>query len=79
MKRFSLPCIAAVLSLMLTASAFAGDIYIGKAPPPPPGSASASVTAPGDIYIDRTDIASAPSDSASHIALNLLLSILSVF
>jgi hypothetical protein len=82
MKRFSLPCMAVVLSLMLSASAFAGDIYIGAAPPPPPPPASSSATAAGNVYISgEIHIGSsvAPGDSASDIAFGLLQSLLSVF
>lgn len=70
LQRFTM---AVVLALMLTASTSAGDIWIGKAPPPPPSS---------DIPTPTSAETQSPvpaSDSVEGIALNLLQSILSVF
>ena len=69
---------AAVLTLLLTGSALAGDIEIGKAPPPPPSSsvaaASGEIPNPGDVHVPG-----APSDSVAEVALDLLLSVMSAF
>lgn len=70
LQRFTM---AVALALLLAASTSAGDIWIGKAPPPPPS---------GDIPIPtsaETQRAAPASDSVEGIALNLLQSILSVF
>ena len=83
MKRLSLACMAVVLSLMLSASTFAGDIYIGRPdPPPPPPPAPSSVTAPGEISIPgdiHIGSSVARGDSGSDMAFALLRSLLSVF
>ena len=81
MKKLQRLPMAVVLTLMLAASAFAGDIWTGIAPPPPP---------PGDIWTPKTlspppdsplatTVECAPSDSAIGVALNLLQDVLSVF
>ncbi|MCU1264916.1 MAG: hypothetical protein JWM21_1234 [Acidobacteria bacterium] len=69
-QRFTM---AVVLALMLAASTSAGDIWIGKAPPPPPSS-DMPITASAE-----TQGAAPARDSVEGIALNLLQSILSVF
>ena len=75
LQRFTM---AVVLTFMLAAFVFAGDILTGYAPPPPPASSSAA--APGDIYIPgQTDTPLARSDSVTEVALNLLMSVLAVF
>jgi hypothetical protein len=73
MKKLQRLTMTVVLTLMLAASAFAGDIWLGKAQPPPP---------PGEIWTSTSAEPQGPgpaSDSVEGIALNLLQSILSVF
>lgn len=82
MKKLQRFTIAVVLTLALSASAFAGDIWLGKAPPPPPEPPSA--TAPGIIHTgiqtpSEQQNSAAPSEAFAEIALNLLQSLLSVF
>lgn len=79
MERLQQLNIAVVLSLLFSVATFAGEIGMPKAPPPP---GSCSTTAPGDIWIDASVATQGPalvSDSVEGMALNLLLSILSVF
>lgn len=81
MEKLQRLTMAAVLTLMLAASAFAGDIWVGKAPPPPPPG-SPSTTTPGDIWTPASVATQDPalaSDSVEGVALSLLQSILSVF
>ena len=75
LKQFSM---AVVLTLGLTACAFAGDIWIPT--PPPPNSATSSATNPGDIQIPgEIEIPGAPSDPITEVALNQLQTVLSIF
>jgi hypothetical protein len=81
MKKLQRLTMAVVLTLMLAASAFAGDIWLGKAPPPPPPGSS-STTTPGDIWTGTSGETQSPafaSDSVEGIALNLLQCTLSMF
>jgi hypothetical protein len=77
MKRLKQLSMAVAVSLMLAMSAVAGEIEIPVAPPQP-GSSSAAAPSeneiPGIIHTPG-----APSGSAAEVALNLLLSAMSVF
>ncbi len=75
LQRFS---IAVVLTLTLAASAFAGDIWLGIAPPPPGDIWTGKAPSPPDSP-STTTVECAPSDSAIGVALNLLQDVLSVF
>jgi len=80
MKKLKQLSMVAVMTLMLAASAFAGDIWIDKAPPPPPPTGSSSKT--GDIEIGKPSVTqdlSMPRDSVDGIVLNLLQLALTVF
>jgi len=72
MRKIKHLSIAVMLTFMLGATAFAGEIHIDKTPPPP---GSSSLAKP-------TDLAS-PSDTqivgVTDVMLNLLESMLSVF
>lgn len=88
LQRFSM---AIVLTLMLAASALAGDIWLGKAPPPPPpgeigmpapspqSPSSPSPSTRGDIWTGATQVSDFASDSVEILTVSLLQSILSVF
>jgi hypothetical protein len=81
MKHLRQLCAAAVLTLMLAFSAFAGNIECGAVPPPP--DPPASVT--GDIHcgVTATDRTSSDEaafvDPATDFTLNILRSVLSLF
>jgi hypothetical protein len=77
MKKLSPACVAVVLSLLLSASAFAGDIYIPAPAPPPPEACT--VTAPSETANAPLGGAVAQSNAVSDIAMGLLQSLLSVF
>lgn len=81
MKKIQQLSMVAVLTFMLATSAFAGDIPIGIAPPPPPGSSSPApgqIETPGDAA--TPGITQTPGlASVEEVALNLLQSMLSVF
>ena len=75
LKQFSL---AVVVSTMLSVSATAGEIEIGKTPPPPPSAAS--VTTAGDPQIPgEIGIGNAQSGPVTDVALSLLQTALSIF
>lgn len=78
MKKLQQLSMAAMLTLVFTASAFAGDITTGLAPP---ASAPASATQPGEIPILAGEIPiwSVSADSVATVALNLLQTGLAVF
>jgi hypothetical protein len=78
MKQLKQLGMAAVATVMLIIPAFAGEIGIPAPAPPPPGSSSTAT--PGDIEIGgEVHTPGAPSDSAAEVALNFLLSAMSVF
>lgn len=73
-------CASVALTLALTVSVFAGQIDIGKTPPPPP----TSVTAAGQIDTgvassDATPNGETTAESLTEITLNLLQSVLALF
>jgi hypothetical protein len=78
MKKIQQLGMAAVVTLVFTASAFAGDITTGLAPPSPPQASATTGEIPipvaGDISVD-----SVLPDSVATVALNLLQTMLSVF
>lgn len=80
MKTLKQLSIVVVMTLMLAASAFAGDIWIDKAPPPPPPTNSSAKT--GDIEIRKPSVnrdRSSLVDSVDGTLLNLLQLALTVF
>ncbi|MGH9968290.1 MAG: hypothetical protein ACREBG_10725 [Pyrinomonadaceae bacterium] len=78
MKKLQQLCMAAVFTLVLTTSTFAGDIETGgKTPPPPPGQST--VLTPGDIHTGGIQNPQGMSDSVGEIALNLLQTMLAMF
>jgi hypothetical protein len=79
MRTFQRLCAAFVLTLMLALSAFAGEISTGIAATPPP---SQQATAQGQIETGITGEISTgitATNPATDIALNLILSVLSLF
>lgn len=70
-----------VLTLMLFASAFAGEIQTGVTPPPPPPTVKGEIhTGATDGMIQTGEAVSAPeAKTMTGIALNLLQSVLSLF
>jgi hypothetical protein len=79
MKKLQRLCIAGVFLLVLTTTAFAGDIHTpGITHPPPPVESSATTL--GHIQPDGAkESPQAMSDSVVDIALNLLQTVLSRF
>ncbi|MCU1268635.1 MAG: hypothetical protein JWM21_4953 [Acidobacteria bacterium] len=76
MKRFVRSIMAVVVTAVFTASAFGGDIHIGKTPPPPnppPAAAPGEIGLPGEIQLPRS------TDPVIEVALNLLQNLLSAF
>jgi hypothetical protein len=82
MRNYRNAVAALVLALVLSTSAFAGEIHTGVAPPPPP------VTTNGEIHTDATggeiqtgEAVSTPeaTDTIMEAALNLLQSLLTLF
>ena len=75
MKNLRQLCAVLVLTLMLTLSAFAGQIEIGYVPPPPQQS-----TAQGEATMSNTgEISTGVMDTTTEITLNLLQSVLALF
>lgn len=83
MKTFRILCAAVVLTLALTAPAFAGIISTGYEPPPPPPTASVALD--GVITTDVASQSNTGSDAATannsvaETALQVLQSVLSLF
>ncbi|MDQ3753543.1 MAG: hypothetical protein M3371_02290 [Acidobacteriota bacterium] len=78
MKTLRQFCAAAVLTCVLTLSAYPGEMSTGKTPPPPPPSA----TSAGEMStgISMTETANSEAvDPIAEAALMLLQSILSLF
>jgi hypothetical protein len=81
MKHLRQLCAIAVLTFVLTSSAFAGNIECGDVPPPPVPPASAT----GDMATGITATNGASStdaafvDPVTEITLNILQSVLSLF
>lgn len=84
MKTLRQICVVVVFTLVLTTSAFAGEIEITKTAPPP-SQPTQTDAAQGEIEIGITGQEETGSgevsatDSATEIALNLLQSVLSLF
>ena len=78
MKKLKQLNLAVVVSLVLSVSALAGEIEIGKSSTPPPPAPS-SATTPGEIWIPGEIQIGAPSDPITEVALNLLQTVLSIF
>ncbi|HEX7177785.1 MAG TPA: hypothetical protein VF240_21170 [Pyrinomonadaceae bacterium] len=82
MKSLQRPCAAIAMTLILTMTAFAGDISTGlvTAPPPPPPQQSSAMTGGMETPLN-TDEASNEAASLSHgaeIGLSLLQSVLAL-
>ena len=85
MKTLRQLCAASVLTLMLTLSAFAGQISTGEAPPPPPPPPTQQVTNDGQISTGSagqmtTGLAGEISAgfTATEIALSLIQGVLAL-
>lgn len=78
MKKLQQLCVAAVFTLVLTTTTFAGDIHTPGIPQPPPPAESTAI-APGDIHTGGIQNPQAMSDSVADIALNLLQTVLGMF
>jgi hypothetical protein len=66
--------------MLLTVSAYAGEIQLPGPPPPPnPPPVAASATEPGEIHIGSTQGSGFAGPAATEIALNLLQGLLLVF
>lgn len=78
MKKLQQLCIAALLTLVLTTVALAGDIHTGGAPEPPPPN-QPSATMPGEIETPGLKNSQATSDSVADFGLDLLQIMLSAF
>lgn len=74
MRNFRKLSMAAMLTLALSASAFAGIIGGGPEPPPPLASATGTIDTPPSAQPEAT-----ATDPVVDIALNLLQSALSLF
>ena len=83
MKSLQRLCAAVVLTLALHLCVLAGDIHTPKTDPPPPPPSS-SMTVDGDIQIpaatsETTSSEGVAVDPMREFALNLMLSVLSLF
>lgn len=85
MKYYQNTGAALVLALMLSTSAFAGEIHTGVTQPPPPPTANGVMQTRATDGVMHTDgemhtgvAASSPTDTMTETALNLLQSLLSL-
>lgn len=74
MKTLRHYCAAAILSLMLSLPAMAGDIptWVVSPPPPPPPPASAMPTEPGDVSTNSTESSRLSESLVTEITVSLL-------
>jgi type IV secretory pathway VirB6-like protein len=80
MKNYRNAVAASVLALVLSVSAFAGEIHTDVAPPTPPPANGEMHTGATDSVIQTGEAASTPeADAMTETALNLLQSLLSLF
>lgn len=77
MKYYRNAVAALMLALMLSTSAFAGEMHTGLTPPPPTANGVMQTGATnGEIHTGVA--ASSPTDTVTETALNLLQSLLSL-
>ena len=83
MKTLRQLCVAVVFTLALALPAFAGEMEIGRTPPPPSQPQTATVNGEMPIGLTGQEETSSgevsATDSATEIALNLLQSVLALF
>ena len=78
MKQLKQLTLVMAITLMLSATAFAGDIEIGKTSTPPPPAASSAT--PGGVETPGGASAASQADySATNVAFDLLQAVLTMF
>jgi hypothetical protein len=82
MKKIQQLLALVVLAVLLSASAFAGVITIGKSEPPPPPPATASVATQQDTEAEAEGVMTTgvpSSEAVKEMALSVLQSVLALF